>query len=65
MKDLTTRYTNDVIASCAFGLKVNSHMDEDNQFYAMGKTAADFKFRQVLMFFLLSSFPKVAGVSIL
>ncbi|XP_026324880.1 cytochrome P450 9e2-like [Hyposmocoma kahamanoa] len=62
VKDLTTRYTNDVIASCAFGLKVDSHMKEGNQFYKMGKTVAYFKFRQILMFFLLSSFPKVAGV---
>ncbi|XP_026324886.1 cytochrome P450 9e2-like [Hyposmocoma kahamanoa] len=61
-KDLTTRYANDVIASCAFGLKVDSHTEEDNQFYAMGKTASNFKFRQLLMFFLLSSFPKVAGI---
>lgn len=64
VKDLTTRYTNDVIASCAFGLKVDSHMDVDNQFYAMGKTAMTFKFRQLLMFFLMMSFPKVVGVSI-
>lgn len=65
MKDVTTRYTNDVIASCAFGLKVDSHMDQDNKFYAMGKSASNFNFRQLLMILLLSSFPKAAGVSIL
>lgn len=64
VKDLTTRYTNDVIASCAFGLKVDSHMDVDNQFYAMGKITTTFKFRQLLMFFLLMSFPKLGEVSI-
>ncbi|XP_026318081.1 cytochrome P450 9e2-like [Hyposmocoma kahamanoa] len=57
VKDLTTRYANDVIASCAFGLKANSHTDENNQFYAMGKVAATFSFRQILMFFVSTSFP--------
>ncbi|CAH0397753.1 unnamed protein product [Chilo suppressalis] len=41
-KDLTTRYANDVIASCAFGLKVDSMMDEDNEFYKMGKFVTNF-----------------------
>ncbi|XP_026324875.1 cytochrome P450 9e2-like [Hyposmocoma kahamanoa] len=61
-KDLTTRYANDVIASCAFGLKVDSHMDENNQFYTMGKTASNFSFRQLLMFFVLMIVPKVADI---
>ncbi|CAH0723078.1 unnamed protein product, partial [Brenthis ino] len=56
-KDLTSRYANDVIASCAFGLKVDSHTDENNQFYEMGKTASTFKFRQMLLFFALAAFP--------
>ncbi|KAJ6634903.1 putative cytochrome P450 9f2 [Pseudolycoriella hygida] len=30
MKDLFTRYTNDVIATCAFGLKINSFEDPEN-----------------------------------
>ncbi|KAJ8728451.1 hypothetical protein PYW08_016836 [Mythimna loreyi] len=54
-KDLTTRYANDVIASCAFGLKVNSHTDENNQFYQMGKKATNFSFFQMIMFFLLTT----------
>ncbi|CAH0723081.1 unnamed protein product, partial [Brenthis ino] len=61
-KDLTSRYANDVIASCAFGLKVDSHSDENNQFYEMGKTAATFKFRQMLLFFALSAFPSLARI---
>ncbi|KAJ8729802.1 hypothetical protein PYW07_016840 [Mythimna separata] len=59
-KDLTTRYANDVIASCAFGLKVDSHNDVDNEFYAMGKLSSTFNFRQVLIFFIISNAPKVA-----
>ncbi|XP_052740446.1 cytochrome P450 9e2 [Bicyclus anynana] len=59
-KDLTARYANDVIASCAFGLKVDSHTDENNQFFEMGKTAATFKFKQMLMFFAMSACPSLA-----
>ncbi|XP_039753921.1 uncharacterized protein LOC120629162 [Pararge aegeria] len=58
-KDLTSRYANDVIASCAFGLKVDSHTDENNQFFEMGKTAATFKFKQMLMFFAMSACPSL------
>ncbi|CAH2269487.1 jg27298 [Pararge aegeria aegeria] len=58
-KDLTSRYANDVIASCAFGLKVDSHTDENNQFFEMGKTAATFKFKQMLMLFAMSACPSL------
>ena len=61
-KDLTTRYTNDVIASCAFGLKVDSHSDEDNKFYAMGKKIADFKLSRILLFILLGCVPYLLKV---
>nr|ACZ97417.2 cytochrome P450 CYP9A36 [Zygaena filipendulae] len=50
-KDLLARYANDVIASCAFGLKVDSHLEKDNQFYKMGKLATTFKFMETLKIF--------------
>lgn len=59
-KDLTTRYANDVIASCAFGLKVNSHADVDNQFYARGKESSTFGFRQMIMFFIMMNMPALS-----
>lgn len=37
MKDLFARFSNDVIATCAFGIKVNSSSDRDNEFYRRGK----------------------------
>ncbi|XP_049784743.1 cytochrome P450 9e2-like [Schistocerca cancellata] len=37
MKDLFTRVANDIIATTAFGLKVDSLMDRDNNFYRMGR----------------------------
>lgn len=43
MKDLFSRYTNDVIASCAFGLKVNSFEDRTNEFFMIGSTIFQFR----------------------
>lgn len=42
MKDFFARYTNDVIASCAFGIKINSFTDPDNEFFVKGKKIANF-----------------------
>nr|ULR85442.1 cytochrome P450 [Spodoptera frugiperda] len=58
-KDLTTRYANDVIASCAFGLKVDSQTEQNNEFYVMGKAATNFNFLQILKFFLILNIPRV------
>lgn len=33
VRDLTTRFTNDVIASTAFSLEINSLEEKDNYFY--------------------------------
>ncbi|KAI4456099.1 cytochrome p450 [Holotrichia oblita] len=45
MKELMSHYTNDVIASCAFGVHCDSISDKDNTFYKMGRavTAASIK----------------------
>ncbi|CAG9824140.1 unnamed protein product [Phaedon cochleariae] len=42
MKDMFTRFTNDVIATTAFGVKVDSLAKPKNDFYLMGKSATDF-----------------------
>ena len=62
-RDLTTRYANDVIASCAFGLKVDSQIEKENQFYVMGTTAITFNFRQMMMLFLQLISPKLVKVN--
>lgn len=36
LKEIFTCITNDAIASCAFGLKVNSFVDRSNEFYVTG-----------------------------
>ncbi|XP_011866847.1 PREDICTED: cytochrome P450 9e2-like isoform X3 [Vollenhovia emeryi] len=41
-KEVFRRYTNDVIATAAFGISVNSMKDRDNEFYMRGIEAANF-----------------------
>jgi cytochrome P450 family 9 len=61
--DLTSRVSNDVIATCAFGLNVDSHTDRDNAFYVNGMEASAFTLKRVLTFFAYNSFPKIMSVS--
>ncbi|KAI5652186.1 cytochrome p450 domain-containing protein [Phthorimaea operculella] len=56
-KDLMARYACDVIASCAFGLKVDSHSERENEFYLKGTHAATFKFKQQLVMLISSITP--------
>ncbi|KAK2585265.1 hypothetical protein KPH14_009962 [Odynerus spinipes] len=42
MKDAFTRYTNDVIATVAFGISVNSMKDKDNIFFKKGAEVTNF-----------------------
>ncbi|CAH0750665.1 unnamed protein product [Diatraea saccharalis] len=61
-KDLTSRYTNDVIASCAFGLKVNSMVDEDNEFFKMGKIVTNFTPWMLLKVFFYLNMPVIMRI---
>lgn len=56
IKDYFTRFTNDVIASAVFGIKVNSFRDEDNEFYAMGKNVTKFDTLQNIKFMMFTNF---------
>ncbi|KAK9885367.1 hypothetical protein WA026_010863 [Henosepilachna vigintioctopunctata] len=62
MKDSSTRYTIDVIASAAFGIQVDSLKDKDNEFYLMGTSLNNFSSpsRLFALFFYLF-LPKVAN----
>ncbi|XP_033230552.1 cytochrome P450 9e2-like [Belonocnema kinseyi] len=56
MKDAFTRYTNDVIATCAFGIKIDSMKNPENEFYLMGKEGTDQK-KMTPKMFLMRDFP--------
>ena len=58
LKDAFTKYTNDVIATCAFGIDVNSMKNPKNTFYVYGRDATNFGGRaQSLRFFAARKFP--------
>lgn len=49
MKEFFSRYTNDVIATCAFGIHVNSIAEPNNDFYTNGKILMNFSgFKQTV-----------------
>ncbi|XP_046753219.1 cytochrome P450 9e2-like [Diprion similis] len=52
MKDVFTRYTNDVIATSAFGITVDSLKDRNNEFYAMGEKATNFSGMKTIKLFI-------------
>ncbi|ERL91728.1 cytochrome P450 9e2 [Dendroctonus ponderosae] len=60
-KDVFTKYTNDIIATSAFGIQVNSLADPKNTFYTMGETITDLSgFLNTLRFITLTSMPTLA-----
>lgn len=63
MKDVFSRYTNDVIATCAFGIKINSFDDPDNSFYLNGKELMDFgSVKRGIRFFIGFVLPTFARI---
>lgn len=57
MKDLFTRFTNDVIATSAFGIKVNSLENRENEFYNMGKKSSNFSTTALLKIMVMNMLP--------
>ena len=64
LKNSMTRFGTDVIASCAFGIKVDSLKHPENEFYLKGKDLTDFaspmKIAKLLIMMIV---PKIADVS--
>lgn len=61
MKDLFSKYANDVISSTAFGYKVNSFENPDNEFYLAGKKFMDFSTPlAAVKILLMQTLPKIA-----
>lgn len=62
LKDVFTRFTNDVIATSAFGIQCDSLENKDNEFYLMGRNITNFTGIRSMKFFFFSLAPKVAKV---
>lgn len=61
MKDTLSRFANDVIATVAFGIKVDSMRERENDFYVKGKQMVNFQSIFVLLkFLLMRAMPKTA-----
>lgn len=61
LKDVLTRFSNDVIASAAFGLSCNSLKCPENEFYLMGKDLTKLSgVWKNISFLIVTLFPRVA-----
>lgn len=62
MRDLNMRIIGDTIASCAFGIEVNSIRDRDNDFFESGSKMGDFTGLKGLTFFAYGTMPKLMNL---
>lgn len=61
MKNILSRFTMDVIGTCAFGIECDTLKDGENDFYRMGRTAITKpRHNQRLTFLLINDFKRVA-----
>lgn len=66
MKDVCSRYTNDVIANIAFGIQCDSLGERNNEFYLMGRDATDLKsFWRSIKLFGFFIFPRIYKVKLI
>ncbi|XP_017010446.2 cytochrome P450 9c1 [Drosophila takahashii] len=68
LKDFFTRYTNDVIATAAFGIQVNSFKDPNNEFFSIGQRISEFSFwggLKVMFYILMPKLMKALRVPVM
>ncbi|KAK9887719.1 hypothetical protein WA026_000038 [Henosepilachna vigintioctopunctata] len=59
MKEAYSKFTNDVIATCAFGISCDSLKDPSNEFFSMGKLVTATSPLRMLRALLFGFFPKL------
>ncbi|XP_046679575.1 probable cytochrome P450 6a14 isoform X2 [Homalodisca vitripennis] len=57
VKDLLSRFTIDIISTCAFGLESDSLTNKDSEFYKVGKKAMNMDTLVLLKLYVYSAFP--------
>jgi len=62
VKDLFSKFTNDVIATAAFGIQCNSLQNPDNEFYGMGKEIIRFSILRLIISIGYTVIPNVMKV---
>lgn len=60
MKDFFNHSTNDVIASVAFGINIDSLEDENNEFFQYGKKISKYSKLQILKYFFYINFERLS-----
>jgi len=53
MKSLIRRYATDVVATCAFGISVDSFNQPNNEFYVVANKSINFDFKMAFKFFMI------------
>ncbi|XP_024867536.1 probable cytochrome P450 6a13 [Temnothorax curvispinosus] len=56
-RELTAKYTTDVIGTCAFGIEMNALSDEDSEFRKMGREIFNPSWKNILQFRMRQMFP--------
>ncbi|XP_029170380.1 cytochrome P450 9e2-like [Nylanderia fulva] len=62
IKDAFTRYTSDVIATCAFGIAVDSMRNPNNEFYVYGREATNFNGVVFIKMYIYRTLPWLAKI---
>lgn len=60
MKDVFTKFMNDVIATCAFGIKIDTMRNPTNKFFIYGKDTTTFQGFRAFKLLTFKIFPKLA-----
>ncbi|XP_011175443.1 cytochrome P450 9e2-like isoform X2 [Solenopsis invicta] len=56
MKDVLCRYANDTVATCAFGISIDSFKHPENEFFVLGRKALNFGGKWVSFVFLMNRY---------
>lgn len=64
LKEVCNKLSNDLIATTAFRLKVNSFKEPDNEFFQIGKSVAFFRGKALFKFMFAATLPKLFTVSL-
>jgi len=60
MKDILSRYANDTVATCAFGIDMDSFKYPNNEFFLLGREVLNFEGWLPFAFFMQRNFPLLA-----
>lgn len=60
LKDTFVKFTNDVVASCAFGIHLDSLKNPDNKFLVYGKDSSNFGRARLFKILFMRGFPALA-----